>query len=558
MIVCDYIDKKVKNYLNGNKSDITILTFFKEPFDNYKGNKIIFIDDILDEEDYREIDIFVNKVMKDAEEVFSKYLEVAGYKLFDYLKLQAKRNLSRVYRFKYGIDKVLKKEDKNIVYYFSCELELFKWIKGSYTVKKMYRNNLRIKTKIINLVKSSYFANFLFDKFFIKAFKDAQNKPKNILWMGGRSVNSQLINELRKKNRILLLPQYDGGKLGFAIRKYKFNLLKPKNDDTFNEKWGYLKIQYKKGLNKITLKIGLKTRLIEIIFNIDENTIKDLLLSLIVLEDNKDILNLLIVQQSVIGRQPLAVDFCGRNKFPSIEMVHGVPGVIEVGKTNKIAVYGKRDESFLSEHGVEKSKIVITGCSYYDRIFNIKEKEKSYDFLLLIPDSSPYLRKLLFKQIDDMLRLLKHFQSERLIVKLHPGQSEKELEYVYHLVKDIIRDKNKVKVVIEEDVINLLKNAKIVYVRSSSVGVEALLIKKPLIVLDYPGRKIDFEKYGGCLVAKNYEDLELSTEKILKDVHRYLEENNENIEKTRRYFSGDSKGESYKNVAMVINEMLYE
>jgi hypothetical protein len=375
--------------------------------------------------------------------------------------------------------------------------------------------------------------------------------------MGGRSVNSQLINELRKKNRILLLPQYDGGKLGFAIRKYKFNLLKPKNDDTFNEKWGYLKIQYKKGLNKITLKIGLKPRLIEIIFNIDENTIKDLLLSLIVLEDNKDILNLLIVQQSVIGRQSLAVDFCGRNKFPSIEMVHGVPGVIEVGKTNKIAVYGRRDKLFLSEYGVEKSKIVITGCPYYDRIFNIKEK--NYDFLLLIPVESPYLRGLLFKQIIGVLNLLKHLQSERLVIKLHPAESEKGLEYIRKLVKNTIKDGNKVKVTKDEDVFDLLKNAKIIYTFISSVGVEALLMKKPLIVLDYlPKRPYNYEKYGGCLVAKNYEDLELSTEKILKDVHRYLEENNENIEKTRRYFSGDSKGESYKNVAMVINEMLYE
>ena len=59
-------------------------------------------------------------------------------------------------------------------------------------------------------------------------------------------------------------------------------------------------------------------------------------------------------------------------------------------------------------------------------------------------------------------------------------------------------------------------------------------------------------------MAKNYEDLELSTEKILKDVHKYLKENNENIEQTRQYFSGNLKGESYKNVARAINEMLYK
>lgn len=115
------------------------------------------------------------------------------------------------------------------------------------------------------------------------------------------------------------------------------------------------------------------------------------------------------------------------------------------------------------------------------------------------------------------------------------------------------------KVVIEKDTINLLKNAKIIYVFNSSVGVETLLMKKPLIILDYlPNRPYNYEKYGGCLVVKDYKNLELSTEKILKDVRGYLRENNENIERTRRYFSGDLSGKSYKNVARVINEMLYK
>ena len=438
MIICDFVDKNVEDFIEKDKSKRIILTFFKEPFDEYKRNKVIFIDDILDKDDYREIDILINKVMKDTEEIFSKYLEVDGYKLFDYLQFQAKISLSKIYRLKYGIAKVLKKENKTIIYYFSSELELYKWLEQDYTIIKMYRNNLRIKAKIIDLVKSSYFANFLFDNFFMKAFKDAHGKAKNILWIGGRSIDSQLINELRKKNRILLLPQYDGGKMGFAKRKYKFDLTKIKRFKLFKKNWNCLKNQYEKGINKIALKIDLSPKLIETIYKINKNIIKNLLFTLIVLEDNKDIIKLLIVQQSVIGRQLLAVDFFNKNKLPSIEILHGVPGLIEVGKTEKIAVYGQRDESFLSDHGIEKSKIVITGCSYYDRIFNIKEKEKRCNFLLLIPDSNPHRRKLLFKQIEDMLRLLKYFQSEKLIVKLHPGQSKKELEYVYHLAKNII------------------------------------------------------------------------------------------------------------------------
>ena len=564
MIVCDYIDENVKNYLNGNKSDITILTFFKEPFDNYKGNKVIFIDDILDEEDYREIDIFVNKVMKDAEEVFSKYLEVDGYKLFDYPKYLAHQNLNKIYKFKYSIDKILKEENKKMIYYFSSELELLQWIKLEYSVKKMNKDNLGVKTKLKEWIKNNNtIVNYIFDRFFMVLFKDYQNKSGNILWMGGRLWDSKLINELEKYNKIFLLSQLNGGKLGFAKRKYKFDLLKQKNNWNFNKKCDFLINQYEKGLRKIAFITGINIKLLEIFLKINQKVIKDLLITLFILEDNKDTVDLLIVEQSVIGRQALAVDFFYQNKILSIEILHGIPGVVAVGKTSKIAVYGQRDKLFLSSRGVNESKIEILGCPYYDRIFKIKKEEKKYKFLLLVLTWIHYLPSLnshekIFRMVDIMLKLLQKFQHEKLIIKLHPGQSKKEVEYIKHLVKNIIHIKNRVEVVKDVDTISLLKDAKIVYNYRSCVGVEALLMKKPSIILDLFAVRgtIEYEKYDGCFVAKNYNDLAFYTERILKDVHEYLKKNNENIERTRRYFSGDLKGESYKKVAKLINEML--
>jgi hypothetical protein len=352
--------------------------------------------------------------------------------------------------------------------------------------------------------------------------------------------------------------------LGFIKRGYKFELLNLRNKEKFYKKWDYLKNQYEDGLNKIAFITGINKRILEIILKINKSIIKDLLLTLIILEDNKNTIDLLIVEQSVIGMQALAVDFFNKNKLPSVEVLHGVPGGVEVGKTDKIAVYGKRDKSFLSSYGVDESKIKITGCTYYDRIFNIKDEEKKYDFLLLILDWIVYVpsknsHKIIYKQVIAMLKLIQHFQDERLVIKLHPGQSIKEVGYINNLIKNIMRIKNRVEVVKDVNVFNLLKDAKTVYNYCSSVGVEALLMKKPLIVLDlFSNRTIDYEKYRGCLVARNYKELELATQEILKDVHDYLKKNKENIEKTRRYFSGDLKGESYKNIVRVINEMLYK
>jgi hypothetical protein len=568
MIVCDFIDKNVEDFIEKDKSKRIILTFFKEPFDDFKGNEVLFIDDILDGEDYKKVDEFVRKTIDTAEEVFSEYLEVDGYKLFYYLKLQVQRNLSKIYKFKYGIDKVLTRENKTVINYFSSETELLEWIKQDYRIENIINYQIKDKLKykfiVKEYLKSSFFANYILDRIIIKLFKDYKYKFGNILWMGGRSYDSKLRNELEKNNKIFLLSQFSGGKLGFIKRKYKFDLLNLKNKEKFNKKWDYLKNQYEDGLNKIVFITGINKKILEIILKINKSMIKDLLLTLIILEDNKNNIDLLIVEQSVIGKQALAVDFFNKNKLPSIEILHGVPGVVEVGKTDKIAVFGKRDKSFLSSYGVDESKIKITGCAYYDRIFNIKDEEKKYNFLLLILDWIDYVpsknsHEIIYKQVIAMLKLIQHFQDEKLIIKLHPGQSMKEVEYIKHLIKNIMHIENRVEVAKDVNMFNLLKDAKIVYNYHSSVGVEALLMKKPLIVLDlFSNRTIDYEKYGGCFVVKDYKDLILSTEEILKDVHGYLSKNNENIERTRRYFSGDLKGESHKKIVEEINKMLYK
>lgn len=568
MIVCDFVDKNVEDFIEKDKSKRIVLTFFKEPFNNFKGNEVIFIDDILDDNDYKKIDDFVEKKVKIITDIFSKYLKIEGYNLFNYIyPLGIKRNLGKVYKYKYGIDKITSNKKSMYLNFFSTELVLFELIKRNYLVNIMSKNTrkmkLNIKSKIIRWVKNSHFINYIFNNITLKLFLDKQEKIGNILWLGGRLVDSKLIPELQKKNRIFLLQQ-GVYKFSFAMRKNKFDLLKIKNNEKFNKKWDYLKNQYEDELNKIAFITGINKKILEIILEINKNIIKDLLLTLIILEDNKNNIDLLIVEQSVIGIQALAVDFFNKNKLPSIEVLHGVPAVIQVGKTNKIAVYGQRDKLFLTNYGVDESKIKITGCPYYDRIFNIKDEEKKYDFLLLIldwiafsPSSNSY--KKIFTQIIDMIKLLQYFRNENLIIKLHPGQSEKEIEYISHLTNNFKEVRYRIKIKKNEDTINLLKDSKIVYTYCSSVGVEALLMRKPLIILDYiysQQRPTDYEKYNGCLVAKNFKELRMSTEEILKDAVGYLEGNKENIEKTRKYFSGDLKGESYKNVAKLIKEML--
>jgi len=226
MIVCDFIDKNVEDFIKKDNTKRKILTFFKEPFNNYRGNKVIFIDDILGEFDYKKIDKFVNKTIRNIEEIFSQYLEVNDFKLFNYLKVKAKDDFYKTYKLKYGIDKIAKRKNIIKIYFFSSELELINCLKQDYLVKKMNKNNLRINIKFKKWLKNSSFIKIILNKIALKLYIDNQIKSRNILWIGGRSQDSYLISELEKENRMLLLQQLNAFVfIDFMKRKFKFNLL---------------------------------------------------------------------------------------------------------------------------------------------------------------------------------------------------------------------------------------------------------------------------------------------------------------------------------------------
>lgn len=564
MIICDYIDRRVKSYIR-KKSGRVILTFFKEPFDQYDDSNVFFIDDILNESDYKKIDEFVGRTIKIAEEVFSKYLKVNGYNLFDYLKVQAKRDFSKIYKYKYAVDKFSKEQMKSNIVFFSSEFDLLEWLKQDYIIAKLPYNAfhqskarfVRIKLKIKAWVRNSHLVHYIVGQL----FDDHRNMSNYILWLGGRSLHSKLMDELQKEFKLLLFQnQLIVYTRSFAKKKIKYSLLKLKDGRKSREEWNSIEQQYAKGLNRIASLMRLKPELLEIVLKISQNNMKELLTTLLILQENDHNSRLLFVSQSIKGVAALAADYFSRNSLPSIEMLHGVPGVAEVGKTTKVAVFGQRDKSFLKSQGVDESKLVITGCPYYDKFFDIEEQNKSFDFLLLILDwigfeQSASSQRVIFTEVMHMLKLLQHLKHEQLVVKLHPSQREKELEYVQHLV-DIAGIHTRVKVMKNADTIDLLKKAKIVFTHASSVGLEALLMKKPLIVLPRLLKStVNYGEYNGCFVPENRKELLYSTEEILRDVHGYLSNNKENIERTIKYFSRDVTGQSYKKVANLCREM---
>jgi len=559
LIVCDYLDATTSTWLEQHPGE-TVLTLFKEPFAEYHRSRIYFVDDVLEKSDYDKIDESVNNMMKVVRDAFSRHLTVEGFNLFQYLQLEAIRSLAKAYKYKYAVDKIVKERKRSTVLFLASEVAFLKWLRVDYQVTCLARsalpwNSAQMKSGIKIWIKKSRLIHYIV----AQLFADRQKRPNYILWLGGRSSKSTLPHELKMEGFKIFLLQNDLNQaLVFARRGVKYDLLRLNTYRKFNERWRRLEQHYWRGLEEIASITGLEIGLLEAVLKINKGTVKQLLLLLHILEDNKEKLGLLYVEQSVIGLQALAVDYFKRHGLPSLEVLHGVPaGVpVEVGNTTKIAVHGERDKEFLVNHGVDVEQIVITGSPRYDVYSRIDECHKTSEFLLLILDwilfiPSSQSHQMIFEQVMNMIELVKKLSNERVVIKLHPGQTEEELRYVQHLV-NIAKVQKQVKVEKDTNLTTLLRRAKIVFTYTSSVGVEALLMKKPLIILDFwKGHTVEYEKYGGCFVATGFQELIEATEQILNDIDEYKEKNAAKIEKTRRYFSAGLDGKASRNVAVL-------
>lgn len=554
MIICDYIDSNVKNYLK-NKEKETILTFFKEQFSKHETHNVIFIDDLLDNDDYQKINMSVKNIL----DILDGSLKVYGYDLFKYLKISIKGELGKLYKYKYAVDKISRIRG---IYSFVCstdESRLIELLKFDYEIISLasYDNKISL---IMKIRKKIFYSKiyYLVESFVISCFyKDNRKNVHNILSLvDERTMSSQLHKELRKDFKIFIFGNRLSFKKSFIKRMIKFNVLKLKNHKRFIKINLFIEHQYEKVINKVAVKIGIRQEQAKILLTPISAKLRNLSLCLSILEDNSQNINLLISMSSIFNTMGLAVDFFKKHKLHSIELIHGLPlGFVYNKSVSKIAVYGQRDKLFYAKHGVNSQKVVTTGCPRYDKFFYIRKEQRKYNYLLLILDwvsfsSSQNTTRIIFQQVMCMLELLKKINDVKLIIKLHPRQHGNEIKYIKSLVFKGDKYKKYVKIVKNNDITDLLKKASIVFTHSSSVGLEALLMKKPVIILDVsPGFKPVYKGYSGFLIAKDFDQLIMLTKKVLKDIDEYLRLNSKNIEKTIKFFYADLKGESYKRVA---------
>lgn len=233
------------------------------------------------------------------------------------------------------------------------------------------------------------------------------------------------------------------------------------------------------------------------------------------------------------------------NKVPTLCIQHGLfgKGVFVFGPSysDKIAIWGPKVKKILGKRWFNPKKMVLTGSPGFDDLADKnslqKSKEEIYKILNLNPSKKFFIyatqplgkdKKLKRITAEMVFNAMKQFTNKYLVVKIHPR------EYDLSFYQNIAKKTGIHNIIIVKDVNlhKLIANCELLITPFSTVGIEALILNKPLITVNLT-RRIDpgsFEESGTINVKSTNELVSAiryilnpkNREKISKKVRRYI------------------------------------
>ncbi len=227
--------------------------------------------------------------------------------------------------------------------------------------------------------------------------------------------------------------------------------------------------------------------------------------------------------------------------------------------SDKIAVYGHKYKDILTNLGNESDKISITGNPAWDYL--IKEEFKNeklsnlnlpHDKNIIILATMIFPFELRNNLVYPTIKALTHLPDCHLVIKLHPEEKPdfyKELINQYKLNATIVDDLSLLH--------PLIKMSKLVIISNSTVGLEALILDKPLIDVNLTKMPFyqDYVKESVALGVRNEDNLLPAIKSILEDktVRKNLEKNRKRYVYEHAY---KMDGKAAERVTNLIKEMI--
>ncbi|MBN2602740.1 MAG: CDP-glycerol glycerophosphotransferase family protein [Candidatus Thermoplasmatota archaeon] len=252
-------------------------------------------------------------------------------------------------------------------------------------------------------------------------------------------------------------------------------------------------------------------------------------------------------------------------KIPSLRIQIGLIGHKHdqsILFADKMAISGEATKKILTNKcKINPERLVITGCPVYDKLVNAHKFFNKRQIIInlklienkkIIVFTTENLSENENKRLANIVcKSLKNFTNTQLIIKVHPGETD--LKIYKNIAKKVGID---FRVIRDINIYEILYISDILITYFSATGLEAMILKKPVITLNPFGGTdpVGYATSGATLIARTVKELKNSISIVLNENQAITTL----IEKMKQYVYKQSykqDGMATKRVADLIEEM---
>jgi hypothetical protein len=215
---------------------------------------------------------------------------------------------------------------------------------------------------------------------------------------------------------------------------------------------------------------------------------------------------------------------------------HGIlaePNGHDIIFADKVAAWGPRAARWYKQFSNDSAKLALTGNPLFDKIFYYPDLDKGKNSAnntsftkneYLVTLISPGIDRISLSSfltdditsciIRDVIKAIKSIGNIKLVIKLHPNE---RVDTFAKLIAP--EDKSFVTITQKADLHRLIKVSDLIITRESTVGLEAILMKKPIVVINLSRRSIlvPYAKRNVAVAAYKKGDIENAIRGALYD-----------------------------------------
>jgi len=229
---------------------------------------------------------------------------------------------------------------------------------------------------------------------------------------------------------------------------------------------------------------------------------------------------------------------------------------------DKMATSGKKMRDMYIASGLEPERVFATGIAHFDILFNRNVEQdrqallensidpsKSIIVFATQPAPTGEMEEILVGIIDAVLKI----KDMQLVIKVHPREKVElyqEIAGRYHNAR--------IQVVRDIGLYALISNCELLITKHSNVGLEAMMIDKPVVTINLYGESGTIPSYaeaGAAIGVYRYQDIEQAILDALYD-----EETRSRLKAGRdeyvRNWAGEPDGKASQRIVTLMKEMI--